>query len=239
MKNSNIISQRTSAMVAGISLLLMALVAGVTYGYLHGNLMVANNAQATFQNLQSSPGAFRAEIAGWLVIFVLDGIVAWALFHFFAKANKGLSFISSLLRVLYTAILGMAIYQLPLILLKLSNQVENTAMEQSALEAMHFLLSFEDIWSKGLIVFGFHLMTLGYLAFKADYVPRFWAVLLLLAGASYAYIHATYAVFPNMTDALTSVEAGLAIPMAVGEVGFAIWLVLKGGKLKSMKRAVA
>ena len=119
MKNSNILTQRSSALVAGISILVMALVAGITYGYLHGNIMVANDAQATFQNLQTSTGAFEAEISGWLIIFVLDAIVAWALFHFFAKANKSLSFLSSLLRIIYTVILGTAIYNLPQIIFSL------------------------------------------------------------------------------------------------------------------------
>jgi hypothetical protein len=235
MSTSETISQRSSALVAGISLLLMAVVAGVTYGYLHGNLMVTHNAQATFQNLQNSPGAFQAEIAGWLVILILDGIVAWALYHFFAKANIGVSFFSSFLRIIYTVILGIAIYHLPQIIFVLANPLQGTALEQSATEAMNFLLSFENIWSKGLIVFGFHLMTMGYLAFTSGYVPKIWGVLLVIAGVSYSYIHAMHTFFPTMIDYLSTVEAILSLPMMVGDVGFAIWLVAKGGKSNSAK----
>lgn len=222
MKNSNTISQRTAALVAGISLLLMAVVAGVTYGYLHGNLMVADDAQATFKNLQTSQGAFKAEIAGWSIIFLLDAVVAWALFRFFAKANKGVSFLSSFLRIIYTIILGIAIYNLPQILSVINHQLAEAGINSRNADVMNYLSSFESIWSKGLIVFGLHLMALGYLAFTADYVPKVWGILLILAGISYSCIHAMYAVFPNMLEYLRTTEAVLTIPMTVGEVGFAI-----------------
>lgn len=232
MKNSSTISQRSAALIAGISLLLMAIVAGVTFGYLHGNLVVANDAQATFENLQTSQGAFKSEIAGWSIIFLLDAIVAWALFHFFAKANKGVSFFSSFLRIIYTIILGVAIYNLPQILAVINDQLAEAGLGSATDDVMNYLNSFENIWSNGLIVFGLHLMALGYLAFTADYVPKVWGVLLILAGISYSYIHAMYAVFPNMVEYLITIEAVLTIPMTIGEVGFAIWLIARGGKQK-------
>lgn len=237
MKNKSI-SQRKSALIAGISLLLMAVVAGLSYGYLHGNLIVADDAQATLENLKTSTGLFYTEIFGWTIIFLLDAVVAWALFHFFAKTNRGLAFLSSFLRVIYTAVLGIAIYNLPKVLTLINKHFAQVNVEGPATEVMNYLNSFEDIWSKGLILFGLHLMILGYLVFKADFVPKVWGVLLVIAGVSYTYLHGMHAFFPHMKEQLVMIESILSLPMIVGEVGFAIWLVVKGGKLKRPKTGV-
>ncbi len=238
MKSTKSISQRKYALIAGISLLLMAVVAGLSYGYLHGNLVVADDAQATLENLKTSTGLFYTEIFGWTLIFLLDGLVAWSLYHFFKKSNKGLAFLSSFLRVIYTAFLGMAIYNLPQVMTVINDQLEPMGMNNGIAQVMHHLNSFEDIWSKSLIIFGFHLTLLGFLAFKADYVPKTWGVLLVIAGFSYSYLHGMYTFFPQIKEHLIFIESILSIPMIVGEVGFAIWLVVKGGKLKTIKSAV-
>lgn len=233
MKNTKSTSQRRSALIAGISLLLMAVVAGLSYGYLHGNLLVVDDARATLYNLKTSTGLFYTEIFGWTLIFLLDALVAWSLYHFFATANKDLAFLSSFLRVIYTAVLGIAIYNLPKVLTIINGHLAQVNADGPATEVMHYLNSFEDIWSKGLVIFGLHLMILGYLAFKADYVPKVWGVLMILAGVSYSYLNGMNAFFPHMKEQLVLIESILSLPMIVGEVGFAVWLVAKGGKLKN------
>lgn len=239
MKNTKSLSERKAALIAGISLLLMALVAGLTYGYLHGNLVAADDAQATLENLKTSTGLFYTEIFGWTVIFLLDAVVAWSLYHFFKKANKGLAFLSSFLRVIYTAFLGIAIYNLPQVITIINSQLGQIGMNKGTTEVMQHLNSFEDIWSKSLILFGFHLTLLGFLAFKADYVPKIWGVLLVIAGFSYSYLHGMHAFFPQIKEHLIVIESILIIPMIVGEVGFAIWLVVKGGKQKKKVTPIA
>ncbi len=239
MNYSRNISQRRSALIAGISLLLMAVIAGLTYGYLHGNLVAAVDAQTTFENLKTSKGLFYTEIFGWTVIFLLDALVAWSLYHFFKIANKGLAFISSSLRVIYTAFLGIAIYNLPQVMTIINGQLGQIGMNNGMDEVMHHINSFEDIWSKSLILFGFHLTLLGFLAFKADYVPKIWGVLLVIAGFSYSYLHGMYAFFPQIKEHLIVIESILILPMMVGEIGFAFWLVVKGGKQKQKVTSIA
>ncbi|HAD96765.1 MAG TPA: DUF4386 domain-containing protein [Cryomorphaceae bacterium] len=233
MKKSKRISQRASALTAGISLLIMAIVAGLTYGYLHGSLVVADNAPATVSNLQSSTGLFRAELLGWTIIFLLDALVAWALYHFFATTHKGLSFLSSFLRVLYTAILGVAIFNLPQILTLLNEQLSEVGMAERPTDILNCINSFENIWSHGLIIFGLHLVVLGYLSLLADHIHNAWGILLMIAGVSYTLLHTLYAIVPEVSGSLTLLESILAIPMTIGELGFALWLIIKGGKTKA------
>ena len=46
--------QRKSALAAGTSLLIMALAAFFSYGFVHGSLVVQGDASATFNNIMSS-----------------------------------------------------------------------------------------------------------------------------------------------------------------------------------------
>lgn len=226
------LTNRTYALIAGIALIIMAVAAGFSAGYVNGSLVVEGNAMATFQNLNSSTSLFQAGIAGWMVIFITDLLVAWALYHCLKPVNKKLSQVTAWIRVIYTFVLGLAIYQLFAVLPGLDNLPANGAPEVS-----NRLQSFNTIWSFGLIIFGFHLMGLGILTYRAHYVPKFWGALLLFAGFCYSGIHATYHLLPDYHAQINSVEMILSLPMALAEIGLALWLIIRGGKVK--KHAVA
>ena len=96
--------------------------------------------------------------------------------------------ITTLLRVLYTIILGIAIFQLILPI------VNNFINKQSIV----YFESFTSIWTFGLIIFGFHLLTLGQLGFKSDFTNNIWSFLLALAGLSYILISTLKYFFPDL-----------------------------------------
>jgi hypothetical protein len=221
---------RSNALIAGIALLLMALLAGITYGYFHTTLVVAGNSGATFQNLKSSTGFFKAELTGWIIILLLDGLVSWALYRFFRHSHRPMAMLSSVLRVFYTVFLGIAIYELSDVLRAVQQVLPAEELGSQLSRIENGLRAFDHIWSLGLIVFGLHLMLLGYLALQALYVPTLWGVLLIISGLCYTAVHVSFILFPAAADALTTVESILGLPMAVGEISFAMWLVWKGGR---------
>lgn len=210
------------AIIAGISLLLMAIAAGFSFGYAHSQLVQPDDANTTLQNLLHSKGLFQAEILGWWLILILDVTVAWALFHFFKSVSKPISALTAWLRVIYSIILGMAIWQL----MNICNLLEETS-EVTAQSVMDYFQSFESIWTLGLIVFGFHLIGLGYLALKSRL--RFWGILLIIAGLSYSLV-CILKQFQSLESLATNLEMILSIPMTVGELGFAVWLLIRGRK---------
>ncbi len=224
-------AQRGAALTAGVSLLLMALIAGLGYGWIHGMLVVPDDAAATAANLRSASGWFRAEIFGWLLILICDAAAAWALYVFFEPVHRGGSLLGAWLRLTYTALLGTAIAALVAALL-LAGQAgplpgaagSNAALVKLALDA------FDLIWSIGLVVFGLHLLTLGLLALRAASMPRWIGFLLLLASFGYIVVHSLRILLPEGTEALGLLEAILAVPMAAGELGLALWLLARGGK---------
>ena len=153
---------RKSALVAGIALLVMAVAAGFTYGYIHNTLVVPGNSEATLNNLESHQFLFTLEILGWIFILLCDVVVAWALYVFFRNENRRLSLFTAATRIIYSAILGAAIYYLI--------QVNGT---ESVNIVMSYLHNFENTWSLGLIIFGFHLFLLGALVLKSKRIHNF------------------------------------------------------------------
>ena len=215
------------AIIAGVSLLLMAITAGFSFGYAHSQIVQPDDANTTLQNLLNAKGLFQAEILGWCLILILDVIVAWALYHFFKNVNKSISALTAWVRIIYSIILGMAIGQLMHILSLLKETNETTAQV-----VMDHFQNFEYIWTLGLIAFGFHLIGLGYLALKSKL--RFWGILLIIAGISYSLV-CTLKQFPSLESLAANLEMALSIPMTVGELGFALWLIVKGAKQKQIK----
>lgn len=229
------VQQRKSAWIAGISLIIMTLAAFFSYGFVHGSLVVQDDAGATFNNVVSSNTLFKAEIFGWVLILIADILVAWAFYTFLQPINKNLSLLGAWLRLIYTAILGMAILNLIAVLL-LSSQADYLSSftpEQIESLAMLLLDGFESIWSMGLIVFGGHLLVVGYVVLQSDRIPKVIGVGLLLASIGYIVIHLGKTFLPQYEGAISMLHLVFMLPMVAGELGFGIWLLIRGRKLRT------
>lgn len=218
--------KRTYALLAGISLILMAVLAGFAFGFVYSSLVFPEESQKTLTAIQNSIGTYKAGIMAWLGILILDILVAWALHLFLKEVNFHLSFITAAIRIFYAALLGVAIY----------HQVAALSLiaeESSAGQVLYELQAFETIWSVGLIFFGLHLIGLGVLCWKAPFVPTFWGGLLTFAGSCYTLIHLAKALFPAHLLQIAFIEQILSLPMAFAEIGLAVSLIWKGGKINS------
>jgi hypothetical protein len=225
--------QRKSALTAGISLIIMALAAFFSYGFVHGSLVVQGDASATFNNIMSSNMLFKAEIFGWIIILITDIVVAWAFYIFLEPINKSLSLLGAWLRLTYAAILGIAIMNLIFVLLlsKGTDYLSSFKTDQLQALTMLFFEAFESIWSIGLIIFGGHLLIVGYLAFKSDSIPKVISILLSLASIGYIVIHLCKTFLPQYDGVISILNIVFTVPMIAGELGFGIWLLFRGGKV--------
>ncbi|MHA6531657.1 DUF4386 domain-containing protein [Paenibacillus sp. BAC0078] len=223
--------QRKSALTAGISLLIMTLASFFSYGFVHGSLVVQGDAGATYNNIMSSTNLFKGEILGWVIIMIADILVAWAFYVFLQPLNKSLSLLGAWLRLTYTAILGIAILDLIFVLLLSthSEYLSSFTVEQTQALMMLFLEAFESIWSVGLVVFGGHLLIVGYVAIKSDSIPKIIGILLLLASIGYMVIHLCKIFLPQYDGLISIINVVFIVPMIAGELGFGIWLLFRGG----------
>jgi len=208
------VSLRTAAVVAGVGLLLMAILAPIAYLNTFQSLVKFDDAALTAQNILNSMGAFRTCILLLFTVAILDIVVAWALYILLIPTNKNLSALAAWLRVIYAGIFIFAVSKLYLALQVIS---------ADGAQAMSFLKAFQSIWDTALILFGFHLLVLGYLAFKSGYIPKWLGVFLVLASAGYIIDGFGKTLFPLY-------NLNVAQFTFVGEVLLIFWLLWRGVK---------
>ncbi|WP_028612690.1 DUF4386 domain-containing protein [Paenibacillus harenae] len=224
--------QRKAALTGGISLILMVLAAFFSYGFIHGSLMAQGDAGTTFRNIQLSSMLFKAEIFGWVVILICDIAVAWAFYIFLKPIHRHLSLLGAWLRLIYSAILGIAIANLLFVMHLTDKRNDPSLFPTDYLQAQTLLHmdTFESIWSVGLIIFGGHLLIAGYVAFKSSSIPKLVSILLLIASVGYIAIHICSTFLPQYEGVVSVLEYVFMVPMFAGEFGFGLWLLFKGGK---------
>ena len=208
------ISLRTASIVAGVGLLLMAILSPIAYLNTFQSLVKFDDAALTAQNILSSMGAFRTCIILLFTVAILDIVVAWGLYIMLVPANKNLSALAAWLRVIYGGIFIFAISKL---------YVALQVITADGTQTMSYLKSFQSIWDMGLILFGFHLLVLGYLVFKSGYVPKWLGVFLLLAGVGYIVDGFGKTLSPDY-------NLNIAQFTFVGEVLLIFWLLWRGFK---------
>lgn len=107
--DANGVNRRTVAVIAGISYLALFAVGIFGNFMVREQLVVADDPTATLQNLAESETLVRLAIVGFIAAFVLDVLVAWALFHVFRPAGADLSRLTCWFRIVYTVFLGVAV----------------------------------------------------------------------------------------------------------------------------------
>jgi Domain of unknown function (DUF4386) len=218
-------SARTAALVAGLGLLMMALLAPFANFYVLQNLVVANDAKATAENIVASNGLFRIGIGCFLLVAVLDVVVAWALYVLLEPVSKSLSLLAAWFRVVYAAVFVVALMPLLSVLQLLSGAEFLKGLETKQLHAqvMLSLGAFHAGWDLGLVLFGFHLLVLGFVTFQSGFVPKWLSVLLGVAAVGYLADSFGKLLIPNYNLTVSTFTF-------VGEVLLIFWLLWKAIK---------
>lgn len=212
---------RKWARLIGLSLLLMALVAGLTVPAFSG-LYVAGDAAKTALNVTSDFARFRTSVGGWITILALDLLAALGIYKYSKDKEPKLAKITGASRLLYSIVLGAGVVQL----LGVSATSTGAAI-------YHGLETFNHLWGIGLILFGVHLIVLAFLFRKEagkNWLSTTIFLLLLVAGIGYIVQYAGLLLVPNPVAFAAVVEPIFIVPMLLGEVSYAIWKLVKGGK---------
>lgn len=216
---------RKTGLLTGISLLLMAVVAGLIMGLVNGQIVVPGNYEATYQNLLAHKSTFLMGIMGWIVILVLDVIVAIGLHRMYRNRNLVRSKVTLILRLTYCGFLVAGIVANFITVYKLEHL--ETSSQYGIMGSFY---AFEICWSMGLVVFGMHLIALAKLVCNQGFIRKGLGILLWAAGMGYVLVHGAKNIFPAAESFAQTAEMIFMLPMILGEVGLAIWLIVKGGK---------
>jgi hypothetical protein len=202
---------RRASLTAGLGLALMAALAAFGVFGATAPLITEGDAARTAQDVLGSSTLFRWGVVCLVVVVVLDVVVAAALLTLFEPVNRGIAVAAAWFRVAYAAVYLMAILQLVLAL----DLLDEPDQAMRAIDAYH------TIWLVGLLLFGVHLLLVGYLAYRSGFMAKVFGILLVVAGLGY------------VADSFAAVlRSGPTVSIAqftfVGEVALIGWLLVVG-----------
>ena len=173
------------ALATGFGLLLMALLAPFAQFGVLKTLIVPADAAATTTNITASIGLFQAAIAAFLIVAILDVVVARGFYVLLRPVHQGLARLVGSLRVVYAGLFAFALVNL-LDAAGLVHDATGAALQSAQLQAQvaASVAAFDTGWHMALGIFGVHLVGLGALLFRFP-APRLLAALVVLAGAGY------------------------------------------------------
>ena len=221
------IALRQAALIAGFGILVMAVAAPFADMVVYPKLVIPGNIKETAQNIVANQGLFLAGMFAYLVTFVCDVLVAWALYVLLNPVNRSLSLLTAWFRLVYTVIALSGFLKLVTVfrMLKSPDYLANFGSDQLHAQVHLLLNSFRYEWSMGMVLFGIHLGLLGYLVYRSDYIPRILGILLAIAGLGWWLDSLGPYLYPNA-------DLGLIMITFFGELVFMVWLLVRGWKIQ-------
>jgi hypothetical protein len=222
-------SPRRAALIAGIGYVLLFVLALFANFFVREVLVVSGNAAATASNILESEGLFRLGLVSFLAIFIIDVVVAWALYIVFRDADRDLSLLTAWFRIVYTVLLGVAIIFFFQALQLLSGAAFLAPVGTGFLEAQALVAvdTFNTAWLIGLAGFGIHVIALGYLVLKSGYASRALGYLLMVAGGAYVIDTVAHTLLGNYSEYESLFLVIVAVPAVIAEGWFGLWLLLR------------
>jgi hypothetical protein len=219
---------RRAGVVAGVALLLMVAAAVLGNFVVLEGMITPSDGAATAAEIVAREGTFRFGVLAWLLIVVLDVVVAWALHRVFRPVSAAVSMLTAVFRLVYSAVLLVAVGQLlrALDILTVGPALAGASADEVAGRALLELNAFQHLYGLGLFLFGIHLALLGYLALRSGFVPKVVGVLLVVAGTGYA--------FDTVGAVLALDLPTVSVFTFPGELLLALWLLVAGRRLRAV-----
>ncbi|HJW18062.1 MAG TPA: DUF4386 domain-containing protein [Flavisolibacter sp.] len=228
-ENIKYTSTRTAALIGGFSLLVMVIAAPFVELIAYPKLVIPGKATETIQNIKDNRGLFTYVIFGYLLTFISDVVVAWALYILLKPVNEHLSLLTAIFRWIYTVIALVALLNLVTVyrIVNTSDYLNVFQPGQLNAEIMLLLKTFKSSWYFGLIFFSIHLVLLGYLVMRSGYIPFILGIVLIITGFGYLLTNLRPYLFPT-------INIDFAKYTFYGELIFMLWLLIKGWRIKEM-----
>ena len=201
---------RRASVIAGASLMLMSVLAGFAMFVVLDGLTTPGDAAGTAADIAASEGMFRAGVLSLYGVVVLDVVVAWALLRVFSPVSTSLARLAAWLRLAYAAVFMVAVTELAGVPRLLGGDGYAASLSEAERhgQAGLALEAFDDLWMAGLILFGAHLLVVGHLAYRSDYVPKVLGALVVLTGFGYVFDSVGFFLSPDAPVISTVTFAG-------------------------------
>jgi len=228
--NPNSNSIQKYARLAGVLYLLITVLAVFVHFYVPGQLIVAGDAITTAENIRTSGGLFRLSIASELILLLSEVALSLILYVLLRPVHKTLSLVAAAARLVMTTVHGANLLA-QFGVLALVSGAGYLAMfdpEQLSAFAMVLLDASSYGFSAGIVFLTLHASVLGYLIVRSGYFPRVLGVLFIIASVGYLIDSLGHVLIPGYVTGAPII----AIPIALSEIAFPLWLLFKGVNAK-------
>ncbi len=220
-----------TARIAGALYLALVFTGVFTLMYVPGKLIVRGDPAATAANILTHEMLFRTDIVIGLVSSVLFMAVALALYRLLSGVNGVLATLMvALVMISVTISFAFMLYNIAALVL-FQGGGYLAVFSDAQRNALGLLFLHLD--SQGNFVneifWGLWLIPFGVLVMRSRFLPWFLGLWLNVNGATYLALSFTALLFPNHYGAAYH----LAMPLLFGEIAIALWLLIKGVKVRA------
>jgi len=231
-------SIQKTARFAGILYLIITVAATIAHFYVPSNIIVPRDAAATANNIMNNETLFRVGgIGAELIVLLSEIILSVVLYVILKPVNKTLSLLAAVSRLAMTTIHGLNLINYFFVLLLLGGGYSTIfAADQLNSLVMLFLDAHSYGFTIGIAFLTIHVFILGYLIFKSGYFPKILGILFIAAG--FGYLVDSFALL--LSTSYETTPGLIAAIIAISEIAFPLWLLIKGVNLEGWKqRALA
>ncbi len=224
---------KQTARLTGLGYLVIFISGFFANFYIIEQLLVEGNSLETTRNIVENQAWFFWGIASFFIMVAMDIILAWPLYLLVKSVSVRLSSISSLLRVVNGLVFALALSHLFQIYFVMGPS------DQSPGQIMYHMETFNIIWSYGLIIFGIHLLFLGYLIRKSPHFPVLIGWLLQLAGVAYLIDSSAIIWYPHYENYKFLFEGMVVAAGIIGELSLTIYLLTYSNSPMKKRTSIA
>lgn len=191
-------------MIVGLAFISSMFIVILVDDFLLANFVIPGDTVALAIDIETNPTRFNFAVIAYLVVLVLDSIIAIALYIVLKQANEYLAVVTGALRLFYAITLMFGLFALVFHLID--------------------VYGYASIKLVGYIFFAFHILILGYSVFKSGYMPKSLGIMLIFTSL-------TYVVFFIDTNLSEILMVGVMLIMAIAELSLSIWLLVNRNQL--------
>ncbi|HOV04405.1 MAG TPA: DUF4386 domain-containing protein [Kaistiaceae bacterium] len=220
---------RGYARLAGIFYLIVVIAGVFAIAYVPTRLQVAGDPAATIASILDRRGLFTLGIGGDVVVMLAEIMVTAMLYLMFRPVNETLSLAAALARLAMVAVMAtMLFFHAALVTFAdPSGSVTGLSVAQRT-DLASAMLHVHDagvwIWQ---VFFTLHLALLGQLVAASGAYPKLLGHAMTLGAFGYL-LDSVYSFAAPDLAILGHVRAGLLAIVTLAEIGFALWLVIRG-----------
>jgi hypothetical protein len=224
-------SIKKTARTAGVLYLLIAFIAPFSMLYVPSHLVVPADAAATVKNITASEGLFRLGMASDALVFLVEIVLTVLLYVLLKPVHKTLSLVAAFSRLAMTIIQGVNLVNSFFVLLLVGGGAYLTVFAPLRALVLLFLNAHQYVALIWCMFFGLHLVFLGTLVYKSNYIPAFLGILLMVAAFCYLVQSFGTLLLPQYAAVFTQIAL-----LSIVEIAFPLWLVIKGVSIDGLKK---